>query len=93
LWTPEITACHHESKSRGLDHLDPEKHARDNAERAVMANRWGSAMAADPSLNPVWHMATLPFRLLSAPSRTRLWAHIKRCGAAKPWLPDTSPHP
>jgi GT2 family glycosyltransferase/tetratricopeptide (TPR) repeat protein len=93
LWTPEITARHHESKSRGLDHLDPEKHMRDKAERAVMEARWGTAMTADPSLNPVWHMATLPFRLLSAPSQTRLWAHIKRCAAANPWLPDTGPHP
>jgi GT2 family glycosyltransferase len=25
LWTPEITLYHHESKSRGLDNLDPEK--------------------------------------------------------------------
>jgi GT2 family glycosyltransferase/tetratricopeptide (TPR) repeat protein len=93
LWTPEITASHHESKSRGLDHLDPEKRARDAAERAVMEARWGTVMTSDPSLNPVWHMATLPFRLLSAPSQARLWAHIKRCGAANPWLPDTSPHP
>jgi hypothetical protein len=81
LCTPEITAYHHESKSRGLDHLDPEKRARDAAERAVMEQRWGAAMAADPSVNPVWHMATLPFRLLSPPSRSRLWAHIERCAA------------
>ena len=90
LWTPEITAYHHESKSRGLDHLDPEKHARDTAERSVMEKRWGPALAADPSVNPVWHMATLPFRLLSAPSQSRLWAHIDRCAARNPWLPETS---
>jgi hypothetical protein len=61
LWTPEITLYHHESKTRGLDHQDPEKRARDAAERAVMEARWGAAMSADPSVNPVWHMATLPF--------------------------------
>lgn len=33
LWTPLITAYHHEGKSRGLDHLDPEKHARQKAEQ------------------------------------------------------------
>jgi GT2 family glycosyltransferase/tetratricopeptide (TPR) repeat protein len=90
LWTPEITLYHHESKTRGLDHLDPEKRAREAAERAVMEARWGPAMAADPSVNPVWHMATLPFRLLSAPSPSRLWAHIERCAASNPWLPEAS---
>jgi hypothetical protein len=90
LWTPEITLYHHESKTRGLDHLDPEKSARDAAERAVMAARWGAAMLADPSVNPVWHMATLPFSLLSAPSQFRIWAHIRRCASANPWLPASN---
>jgi GT2 family glycosyltransferase len=89
LWTPDITLYHHESKTRGLDHLDPEKGARDAAERAVMERRWGAAMVTDPSVNPIWHMATLPFRLLSAPSQSRLWAHVERCAAANPWLPVT----
>ena len=93
LYTSEITAYHHESKSRGLDHLDPEKRARQAAERAVMEQRWGAAMMADPSVNPVWHMATLSFRLLSAPSRSRLWAHVERCAAEDPWLPETVPRP
>jgi O-antigen biosynthesis protein len=93
LWTPAITAYHHESKSRGLDHLDPEKRARDAAERFVMEERWGAALATDPSVNPVWHMATLPFRLLSAPSQARLWAHIDRCAAGNPWLPQSSAFP
>jgi GT2 family glycosyltransferase/tetratricopeptide (TPR) repeat protein len=88
LWTPEITAYHHESKSRGLDHLDPEKSARAAAEHRVLEERWGAAINADPSVNPVWHMATLPFRLLSAPSQARLWAHIERCASPNPWLPD-----
>jgi GT2 family glycosyltransferase/Tfp pilus assembly protein PilF len=89
LWTPEITLYHHESKTRGLDHLDPEKHARSAAERTVLETRWGAALDADPSLNPLWHNATLPFRLVSAPSQSRLWAHIERCAAANPWLPAT----
>jgi GT2 family glycosyltransferase len=93
LWTPEITAYHHESKSRGLDHLDPEKRARQAAERAVMEQRWGATIAADPSVNPVWHMATLPFRLLAAPSKSRLWAHIERCSAENPWLPEIVQRP
>jgi tetratricopeptide (TPR) repeat protein/GT2 family glycosyltransferase len=86
LWTPDITLYHHESKTRGLDHLDSEKGARDAAERAVMAARWGTAMVIDPSVNPIWHMATLPFRLLSAPSQSRLWAYIERSAETNPWL-------
>jgi O-antigen biosynthesis protein len=93
LWTPEITLYHHESKTRGLDHLDPEKSARDAAERAVMAVRWGAAMLADPSVNPVWHMATFPFSLLSAPSQFRIWAHIRRCASDNPWLPEINSAP
>jgi GT2 family glycosyltransferase/tetratricopeptide (TPR) repeat protein len=92
LWTPEITAYHQESKSRGLDHLDPEKSARNAAEHLVMERRWGAAMAVDPSVNPVWHQATLPFRLLSAPSYVRLWAHIDQCAARNPWLAQPDPH-
>jgi GT2 family glycosyltransferase len=90
LWTPDITLYHDESKTRGLDHLDPEKSARDAAERAVMEARWGAAMLADPSVNPVWHMATLPFSLLSAPSQYRIWAHVRRCATANPWLPEAN---
>ena len=85
LWTPEISAYHNESKSRGLDHLDPEKKARQAAERAVLRARWGEILEADPSVNPVWHMATLPFRLIAAPSEVRILQHIERCGSANPW--------
>ena len=62
--------------------------ARSAAERAVLETRWGTALDADPSLNPLWHKATLPFRLVSAPSQSRLWAHIERCAAENPWLPE-----
>jgi hypothetical protein len=93
LWTPQITLYHHESKTRGLDHLDPEKRARSAAERAVLETRWGPALSMDPSLNPMWHKATLPFRLLAAPSQSQLWAHIEGCAAGNPWLPEPSTGP
>jgi len=89
LWTPRITLRHFESKSRRLDHLDPESAARYAAERRHIAERWGSAMQSDPSLNPLWHQATLPFRLLSMPSEARLWRHIRLCASPNPWLPDS----
>jgi GT2 family glycosyltransferase len=88
LWTPHVTLRHFESKTRGLDHLDPEKAARNRAERRVLAERWGAALTGEPSLNPFWHQATLPFRLLSMPSEKRLWRHIHLCASPNPWLPD-----
>jgi GT2 family glycosyltransferase/tetratricopeptide (TPR) repeat protein len=89
LWTPSITLRHYESKSRGLDHLDAEKRARNKAERSVIEQRWGAALRVDPSVNPAWHAATLPFRLISAPSQQRLWRHIQLCAGPNPWLPDS----
>jgi hypothetical protein len=50
-------------------------------------------MLADPSVNPTWHMATLPFNLLSAPSQFRIWAHIRRCARDNPWLPEINSAP
>jgi hypothetical protein len=91
LWTPSIGLRHYESKSRGLDHLDPEKRARNEAERRVMEERWGAALQVDPGVNPIWHPATLPFRLISSPPRQRLWRHIRLCAAENPWLPETRP--
>ena len=88
LWTPAITLRHYESKTRGLDHLDPEKAVRYAAERRRIEERWGGALEIDPSVHPAWHRATLPFRLLSAPSSARLWRHIRLCASANPWLPD-----
>jgi O-antigen biosynthesis protein len=92
LWTPDIVLYHHESKTRGLDYLDAQKRAREAAEQGVMHDRWGPAMATDPSINPIWRMAILPFRLLSAPSPSRLWAHIERCARDNPWLPVGGEH-
>jgi O-antigen biosynthesis protein len=88
LWTPSIALRHYESKTRGLDHLDTEKRARNEAERRVIEERWGAALRVDPGVNPAWHAATLPFRLISAPSQQRLWRHIRLCAGANPWLPD-----
>jgi GT2 family glycosyltransferase len=92
LWTPQITLYHFESRTRELDHLDPERRARNATERFVMEQRWGAALAEEPGLHPFWHRATLPFRLLSAPSCPRLWAHIERCAAPNPWIPAMTEH-
>jgi hypothetical protein len=39
---------------------------------------------ARASVNPVWHMAALPFSLLSATSQFRIWTRDRRCAAANP---------
>jgi GT2 family glycosyltransferase/tetratricopeptide (TPR) repeat protein len=85
LWTPSITLCHHESKTRGLDHADSAKQARNAAERRVMEHRWGAALTTDASVNPLWLDATMPFRLISAASAARITDHIRRCAAPNPW--------
>ncbi|WP_342629178.1 tetratricopeptide repeat protein [Nguyenibacter vanlangensis] len=64
-WDPELVLMHYESKSRGFDYLEPEKAARDLSEREVMYERWGREIFHhDPTVNPIWYDATLPFRLL-----------------------------
>jgi GT2 family glycosyltransferase len=86
LWSPRITLYHHESKTRGLDHLEAEKTARNAAEQAIMQSRWGAALRRDPSVNPVWYPASLPFRLIAPPSDQRLRQHIRDCASRQPWL-------
>ncbi len=99
LWTPSITLRHYESKTRGLDHLDPEKWARSVAELKLLEQRWGTALEVDPSVNPHWytvdpgvnppgHTAPPSFDLILAPPSSRLWRHIRLCASADPWLPD-----
>jgi len=99
LWTPSITLRHYESKTRGLDHLDPEKWARDVAEQKLLKQRWGAALEVDPGVNPHWHTvdpgvkphghtAAPSFDLILAPPSSRLWRHIRLCASAQPWFPD-----
>jgi GT2 family glycosyltransferase len=88
VWTPDITLYHHESKTRRLDHTDTVRAARNASERQVMMQRWGTAMVTDPSLNPTWHMASLPFRLLSAPSIAQILQYIALTSRSDPWRPE-----
>lgn len=85
LWSPSLTLRHYESKSRGLDHLSHEKAARYAAEFQLMRDRWGAALLSDPDVNPNWHVATRPFRLVAAPPQPRLWHHIRMCASPNPW--------
>lgn len=51
LWTPFAILVHHESATRGLENT-PEKIKRSHQEIAVMRQRWGSLLDADPAYNP-----------------------------------------
>ena len=86
LWTPHILLRHHESKTRGLDHLEASKSARAEAEDRAMLRRWPGLFAHDPGVHPAWRPETLPFRLLDPWSAARAAAHIERTGRRRPWL-------
>jgi GT2 family glycosyltransferase/tetratricopeptide (TPR) repeat protein len=86
LWTPSITLYHHESKTRGLTHLDSARAARESAEQAAFRARWEDTIDFDPGLNPFWVQATLPHQLVNFPSPERLWRYIEASGRPNPWI-------
>jgi len=86
LWSPSLTLYHYESKTRGLDHLHPAKAARHLAEQALIERRWLGVLLTEPSVNPAWYQATIPFRLLRFPSQHEIWRHIETSVVVNPWL-------
>lgn len=88
LWSPHIVVRHHESKSRGLDHLDPERAARAGAEAAVMRGRWGSALDFDPSVHPLFTDVSRPFRLIRAPPPGAIDRYMEISASRAPWNVD-----
>ena len=50
-----------------------------------MRARWGEAMDFDPGVNPYWHDASLPFRLLAPVSLARLERYIAASASGQPW--------
>jgi GT2 family glycosyltransferase/tetratricopeptide (TPR) repeat protein len=85
LWTPQITLTHYESKTRGLDHLDPAKAARAVVEYQSIKEIWPEALQVDPSINPFWLPAIQPFRLLRFPSVSAILNHINVTARLNPW--------
>ena len=85
LWTPGITLHHYESKSRGLDYTSLEKQVRNASERRVMEQRWGAAMKIDPSVHPLWYDTSLPFRLITSASASRVANYIQTSAKSHPW--------
>ncbi|MGE3744688.1 MAG: tetratricopeptide repeat protein [Sphingomonadaceae bacterium] len=89
VWLSGISAYHHESKSRGLDHVDPARAQREAAERAVMRKRWGAALDQDPSLNPFWVQEANPLRLIAPPDVENIERFIRLSSKENPWLPNS----
>ena len=52
IWTPHAELYHHESISRGLDDVSPEKKARFAREIKIMKQRWQTDSFNDPAYNP-----------------------------------------
>jgi hypothetical protein len=50
-------------------------------------------MRVEPGLNPFWHQASLPHRLLSFPSLSRIWTYIERSASTNPWAIQTEVEP
>jgi GT2 family glycosyltransferase len=73
VWTPHAELDHHESASRGSD-LAPEAAARFAREVAVMRERWGPVLDADPFYGPVFDRRFTNYRLGAPPDRAPPWA-------------------
>ena len=52
VWTPYAELYHHESASRGYDHLTPEKLERNLMEIECFVDRWGEFLTSDPAYSP-----------------------------------------
>ncbi|WP_135465971.1 glycosyltransferase family 2 protein [Crenalkalicoccus roseus] len=87
LYAPEIALVHCESKSRGLDDLDPAKQERAAFERRMLAERWGGAVLLDPGFNPHWSRWTRPFVAIREPSAAEIAAHLAASASPDPWNP------
>jgi GT2 family glycosyltransferase/tetratricopeptide (TPR) repeat protein len=87
LYAPEIELTHFESKSRGMTPLREASRALDDAELRLMRRRWPSEFDADVSVHPAWYAATLPFRLLSAPTSENVVRHLMATALPDPWRP------
>jgi GT2 family glycosyltransferase len=87
LYEPRIALVHYESKSRGIDDLDPAKQERAAFERQRLVERWGAGILLDPGFNPHWSRWTRPFAAIREPSATEIAAHLAASAAADPWNP------
>ena len=72
IWTPFAELVHHESASRGSDRAPPAQ-ARFAREVAVMRERWGAVLDADPFYGPMFDHAHVNYRPAEPPAREQPW--------------------
>ena len=76
LWTPAVEMYHHESTSVGK-HNAPHRRALFQQEVALMRERWGDLLDADPFFNPNLSLASLTYTLAFPPRQSKLRALTK----------------
>ncbi len=84
LYTAAIELIHFESKTRGLNDTRA-KIAWDVDEFRTLRERWGDALARDPSYNPQWSAGPIPFDGLREPPLETIIEAIRGSAARHPW--------
>ncbi len=72
VFTPHAVLHHHESVSRGFDD-DPARNERLAGEVAVMRERWGDLLDADPAYSPNLTLTGMDFTLAQHPRVSPPW--------------------
>jgi GT2 family glycosyltransferase len=72
VMTPHAVLYHHESISRGFDD-NPNRNARLAGEAALMSERWGDLLEADPAYNRNLTLTGLDFTLAERPRVNPPW--------------------
>lgn len=91
VYAPQLTLVHFESKTRGIDHFDPQKQERAEFEARSLKERWGAALMVDPGWNPSWSRWSKPFAAIREPSAMELEAYLAASARGRPWKPTTEP--
>jgi len=77
VWTPYAELVHHESATRGHEHVDPARVERFNREIKYMQATWGSQLAYDPAWNPNLNNMREDFALAHPPRLKPLFPGIQ----------------
>jgi len=84
VYDPAVRLVHHESRSRGRN-ITQGQVAWDEAELAVLARRWGSALRLDPGYNPHWARYGEPFDGYREPAMSEVLHHLDLHSGGDPW--------
>jgi tetratricopeptide (TPR) repeat protein/glycosyltransferase involved in cell wall biosynthesis len=85
IYEPAISAVHHESKTLRATSDRPDRRRIWEDSLELMRQRWGAALATDPSFNPAYGRTGRPFASLHEPSVLAIRAHLQRSALPNPW--------